>query len=93
VCSRQSGDTATAQAIDAALARARRIAMPAPAGCRRQRFDTRTATHSTATAPTPTAASEPIAEAAAPRPPVQQAAEPEGWAEIVSDRRPRQRWR
>jgi hypothetical protein len=94
---KQAGDVAAATAIEAALARARRIAMPA----------LRAAGNNGARAappepqpippqprppqpPHPTPSPKPPP----PRPPVQHGREDgAGWAEIVVDRRQRQRWR
>jgi hypothetical protein len=95
---KQAGDTATAQAIEAGLARARRIAMPAlrAAGNNGARAGPEPQPIPPQPRPPQPPHPTPSPKPPPPRPPVQQdPAELEGWAEIVVDNRGRhqRRWR
>jgi hypothetical protein len=90
-----SGDTATAAAIEAALIRARRIAMPAlrAAGAAGARSSTPEPIPPQPRPPQPPHPTPSPRPPPPPRPPVQHGREDgEGWAEIVVDRR-RRHWR
>jgi hypothetical protein len=91
---KQAGDTATAAAIEAALARAHRIALPAlrAAGATGARSVTPEPIPPQPRPPQPPHPT-PTPKPPRPRPPVNQLESAgEGWAEVVVDRRQR-RWR